>query len=157
MGQRIGGPAHPDWETISNYDGSSVVLRLADGYNGSPSAMQVARSKMYAIPGAGGVYATAGDLAAFAHAVFEGGLIAKTSAKHMTTVSPGHETHYALGWVVKTRDGRRVFSHTGGTNGFVTSLECYPDLKMSIIILSNFGFTNMGELRSRVAKRVFGN
>ena len=144
----------PEWASIS-YDGASVVPRLATGYNGTSTALQVAHSKMYSIPGAGGVYATASDLAAFAHAVFEQGLISNETVTRMTTVPSEREVPYALGWVIKDRNGRKLYRHDGGNNGFVTSLEYYPDTKISVIVLSNFGFASIGDLRDRVAKALF--
>lgn len=144
----------PPWDSLS-YDGHRVIAGLASGYNGSPGELQVASSKMYAIPGAGGIVTNAGDLTDFTHALFEGELLAPDTLKAMTTVAPGQSVPYALGWIVKKREGRTVYVHDGGNNGFVTSLEYYPDEKLTIVILSNLGYVAMGAVRDEVARLTF--
>ncbi len=141
----------PPWDSIA-YDGHVVLAGLANGYNGSPSVLQVAHSKMYAIPGAGGIVTNAVDLVAFTHALFEGDLLAEPTRRAMTEVLPEQSVPYALGWIVRERDGRTVYVHDGGNNGFVTSLEYYPEEQLTIVILCNLGFVPMGALRDEVAE-----
>ena len=57
-------------------------------------------------------------------------------------------------WVVRPRDGRRTLGHDGGNNGFVTALELEPDAQLSLVILSNLGYVDLAELRTRVAELV---
>ncbi len=142
----------PPWDSIA-YDGARVVPMLATGYNGSPQALQVAHSKMYSIPGAGGIVASGRDLVAFAHALFTGELLKPESVEQLTTVAQGQSVPYALGWFVREREGQRVFAHDGGNNGFVTSLEYYPESQLTIVILSNRGFAPLRELRDGVAAK----
>jgi len=141
----------PPWGELK-YDGASVVARLASGYNGEPKAIQVSESKMYAIAGAGGVYATARDLAAFAHGVFEKGFLGPETLAEMTALPEGAKAPYALGWGVGDRDGRKAYRHDGGDNGFVTSLEYFPESGVCVVILSNYGFAPIGEIRAAAAE-----
>ncbi len=140
--------------TDGRYSGALAVPRLASGYNGKPEALQGAKSRMYAIPGAGGVYATARDVAAFARGVFQGGFLSPESIAEMTRVPEGVKTSYALGWAVSKRLEKTVYRHDGGDNGFVTSLEYFPELDLSIVVLSNYGFAPMGEIRAKAAEAI---
>ncbi len=49
----------------------------------------------------------------------------------------GHFSLYGLGWFLEEYDGRKVVSHTGGVNGFVTSITMLPEEKLGIIVLTN--------------------
>ena len=69
----------------------------------------------------------------------------------MFTPDPSVHERYADGWVVSEREGHVRHAHTGGTNGFLSSLEHYPELDLTIVILSNLGFTNLGELSRAIA------
>ncbi|HEY0678081.1 MAG TPA: serine hydrolase [Chitinophagaceae bacterium] len=44
---------------------------------------------------------------------------------------------YGLGWMLNDYNGKRVISHTGGVNGFVTSVTLIPEEKLGIIVLTN--------------------
>jgi hypothetical protein len=49
----------------------------------------------------------------------------------------GHFSLYGLGWFLQEYDGRRIVSHTGGVNGFVTSVTLIPEDNLGIIVLTN--------------------
>ena len=42
----------------------------------------------------------------------------------------GHFALYGLGWFLEEYDGREIVSHTGGVNGFVTSVTLIPEEKL---------------------------
>ncbi|MEI6575931.1 MAG: serine hydrolase [Bacteroidota bacterium] len=44
---------------------------------------------------------------------------------------------YGLGWELQDYEGRAVVSHTGGVDGFVTSVTLIPAEKLGIVILTN--------------------
>lgn len=140
--------------TGGGYSGEAVLANLATGYNGAPDALQVAQSKTYAIPGAAGIVCSAEDLLSFASA-FEGEKLLGAEARtRMTTVETGQSVPYAIGWVVRARGEALTLVHDGGNNGFVTSFEHETDTRLSIVILSNLGYVDMAELRSRVSELV---
>lgn len=140
----------PPWDEAS-YDGPVTIPRMATGYNGTPQWQQVAYSKMYTIPGAGAAYGTADDLDSFARAMFRDGLLPPELRQAAVQVD-GARVPYALGWVVRERHGQRVYRHDGGNNGFMTSLEYYPDRGLTVIVLSNLGFTPIEEIRDRLGE-----
>lgn len=49
----------------------------------------------------------------------------------------GHFALYGLGWFLEEYEGRKIVSHTGGVNGFVTSITLLPEEKLGIIVLTN--------------------
>ncbi len=44
---------------------------------------------------------------------------------------------YGLGWMLEDYAGKKVVSHTGGVNGFVTSVCLVPEENLGIIVLTN--------------------
>ena len=49
----------------------------------------------------------------------------------------GHFALYGLGWFLEEYCGRKIVSHTGGVNGFVTSVTLLPEEKLGIIVFTN--------------------
>ncbi len=49
----------------------------------------------------------------------------------------GHFSLYGLGWFLQEYCGREIVSHTGGVNGFVTSVTLIPEEKLGIIVFTN--------------------
>lgn len=53
---------------------------------------------------------------------------------------PYNQTHYALygmGWALQDYEGCEIVSHTGGVNGFVTSVTLMPEENLGIVVLTN--------------------
>ena len=48
-----------------------------------------------------------------------------------------HFALYGLGWFLQEYAGRKIVSHTGGVNGFVTSVTLIPEEKLGIVVLTN--------------------
>lgn len=49
----------------------------------------------------------------------------------------GHFDLYGLGWMLQEYEARQIVSHTGGVNGFVTSVTLVPEEKLGIVVLTN--------------------
>lgn len=49
----------------------------------------------------------------------------------------GHFALYGLGWFLEEYNGKKIVSHTGGVNGFVTSVTLIPEEKLGIVVLTN--------------------
>lgn len=52
---------------------------------------------------------------------------------------------YGLGWFLQEYSGRAIVAHTGGVNGFVTSVTLVPEEKLGIIVLTNTDANNFYE------------
>ncbi|HYE53347.1 MAG TPA: serine hydrolase [Chitinophagaceae bacterium] len=69
--------------------------------------------------------------------------IGQTTMPHSIIGGGGHmfnKTHfnlYGLGWVLNDYNGKKLISHTGGVNGFVTSVTLVPEEKLGIVVLTN--------------------
>src|ERR1700744_3482044 len=50
---------------------------------------------------------------------------------------------YGLGWFLKDYAGHRMVYHTGGVNGYVSSVTMIPDMNLGIIILTNTDQNNI--------------
>ena len=92
--------------------------------------------------GAGGIVSTASDMAKWDLAFFGGKVIPAQDVALAT--SPGAlpamgKSHYGFGWLVDTYDGQSRLWHNGGTLGFNASLQTYPALGQTIIVLSSAG------------------
>jgi CubicO group peptidase (beta-lactamase class C family) len=48
-----------------------------------------------------------------------------------------HFALYGLGWFLEEYSGRKIVAHTGGVNGFVTSVALVPEEKLGILVFTN--------------------
>lgn len=56
-------------------------------------------------------------------------------AKHIFNRTNFHL--YGLGWALQDYEGWEIISHTGGVNGFVTSVTMIPALNLGVVVLTN--------------------
>lgn len=49
----------------------------------------------------------------------------------------GHFNLYGLGWGLMDYEGTEIVSHTGGVNGFVTSVTLLPEINLGVVVLTN--------------------
>ncbi len=70
----------------------------------------------------------------------------------------GHFALYGLGWFLEEYSGRKMVSHTGGVNGFVTSVTLVPEEKLGIIVFTNTDANAFYEaLKWEIADAYLGN
>jgi CubicO group peptidase (beta-lactamase class C family) len=53
---------------------------------------------------------------------------------------------YGLGWVMEDYNGKEMISHTGGVDGFLTSVVLVPSEKLGIVVLTNQDNQNLFHL-----------
>ncbi len=89
--------------------------------------------------------------------------IAQTRMPHSIMGNGGHmfnKAHfnlYGLGWFLEEYAGRKIVAHTGGVNGFVTSVCLIPEEKLGIIVLTNTDANNFFEaLRNEIQDAYLG-
>lgn len=69
--------------------------------------------------------------------------ITQTRLPHSILGNGGHPftkvnfSLYGLGWMLEDYAGKRMVSHTGGVNGFVTSVTLIPEEKLGVVVLTN--------------------
>ncbi len=95
--------------------------------------------------------------------VFSQGAIMQTRTPHSIMGNGGHYFNkghfalYGLGWMLSEYAGRKIVSHTGGVNGFVTSVCLIPEEKLGIIVLTNTDANNFYEaLRNEIEDAYLG-
>ena len=89
--------------------------------------------------------------------------IAETRTPHSIMGNGGHmfnKAHfnlYGLGWFLEEYAGRKIVAHTGGVNGFVTSVCLVPEEKLGIVVLTNTDANNFYEaLRNEIQDAYLG-
>jgi CubicO group peptidase (beta-lactamase class C family) len=83
--------------------------------------------------GAGAIVSNPTDLTLFIESLFAGKLISKKSLAQMTQIKEG----YGMGVFQVPFDQRKGFGHTGGIDGFSSSLGYFPDSNVSVALNSN--------------------
>lgn len=88
--------------------------------------------------------------------VISAGAIAETWKPHSILGNGGHPFNrahfslYGLGWFLQEYSGRKIVSHTGGVNGYLTSVALVPEEKLGIVVLTNTDANNFFFNRSKV-------
>ena len=82
---------------------------------------------------AGGLQSTTTDLTKFAKALFDGKIIKKESLDEMIKIESG----YGKGIFAFPFGERRFYGHTGGIEGFESTLGYYPKEDMSVALVAN--------------------
>lgn len=113
-----------------------VVPGSAQGYVPSAVGRYSEVSDLGGAMGAGGIYTTAQDLAAWMRIYAEGGpLVTAMTTEAVTTA--GDSTGYGLGLFLDTERGQRRWHHGGADAAHRASFAYYPDLHGGYLILSN--------------------
>jgi CubicO group peptidase (beta-lactamase class C family) len=156
LGMHASGVEQPQPIAHDMYIGSAPVRGLATGYNGMPGFPELAWSQMYRLMAAGGVYATASDLALFFEGLRAGELLRPDLLVHCWTPAPGTGGLYGYGWMLRPLFGRPCIRHDGGNNGFMATLDYYPDEQLTFVVLSNYGFLDLDALRWELLSQISG-
>ena len=89
------------------------------------------------LKGAGGIYATTGDLAEFINAhLYDDNAVLKLSRK--PTFKVNNTMDIALEWhIINTKSGNTWYWHNGGTGGYTSSMAMDVETKKAVIVLTN--------------------
>jgi D-alanyl-D-alanine carboxypeptidase len=107
---------------------------------------------------AGGAFATAPDLVAFAQALWSGKLVSRAMADQFTTgtVKMGGSMSYAYGFGEATANGWREVGHNGGAPGVSTDFKSFPAEGIEIVVLSNIEAPAADEVMSLAVSALTG-
>jgi CubicO group peptidase (beta-lactamase class C family) len=106
------------------------------------------------IIGSGGIYSTLDDLYRWDQALYGESLVGRESlelAFTSGTNNAGEMLDYGFGWRIEDFEGHKVLRHGGSWVGFRTHILRIPDLKFSIVLLSNRADTDTEDFVDRVA------
>lgn len=122
--------------TCTGIDANAAILpQRAQGYRRSPRGIEHDGYISMTIPfSAGALYSTTGDLLKWEQALFSGKVLKPESLAKMTTP---FKSDYGFGVIIRSNDGHKLIAHGGGIEGFNTSLNYYPDDKLTVIVLGN--------------------
>lgn len=133
---------------------AAILPQRAQGYSPSPKGMVHAGYISMTIPfSAGALYSTTGDLLKWEQGLFGGKVLKPESLTRMTTP---FKDGYGFGLVIRTIDGHKLIAHGGGIEGFNTSLNYYPDDKLTVIALSNLNGGAPDQIATGLGKAALG-
>jgi D-alanyl-D-alanine carboxypeptidase len=128
----------------NTYYGSAtrIIPQRIPGYgpgtsNGFANADYLSMTLPYA---AGSLLSTVDDLAAWNEALPAGKLIKRETLEKAWTdykLKDGSATGYGYGWMIGTFEGRRLITHGGGINGFMSDGLLLPEERLIVVILTN--------------------
>ena len=139
----------------SGYDVSDAILpRRASGYSmagGKPrNAAYLSMTLPYA---AGSLYSTVDDLLIWDQALHAGKAIKSASVAAMFT---DYGFKYGFGQSIRAqKDGRRIWGHNGGINGFSTQINRLPDEGLTVIVLANIEQAPAGRIADKLTDLYF--
>jgi CubicO group peptidase (beta-lactamase class C family) len=119
------------------------------------------QSPTSAVLGDGGIYSSLDDLAKWDRALRDHTLLSAAEMQPgLTPIQPtagpakfpdGSTVSYGFGWFLDPYRGHKRMWHGGSTIGFRTTIECFPDDALTIIILANRADLNPEDLALKVA------
>jgi CubicO group peptidase (beta-lactamase class C family) len=112
---------------------------------------------------AGGLHSTTGDLLKWDQALNGETLVKKSTLEEIFAprVKINEDVglrysglSYGYGWMVGRENGRPVAMHGGSISGYLSNFVRYPQDKVTIILLTNDGRTNLGLITNEIAKQL---
>ncbi len=148
--------------TLAYEKGKNEVPLRAYGHTKEKTGWhETDESSTSAVLGDGGIYSSIDDLAKWDRALCEHTLLsAAEMGPALTPVQPtggaaktpdGPNVSYGFGWFVDPYRGHKRMSHDGETIGFRTTIQRFPDDKLTIIVLANRTDVNPEKLALKVA------
>jgi hypothetical protein len=130
------------------------IAKLATGYTRAGKASASADFIDMSLPfGGGNLYSTVGDLMIWQQALYGGSVFKPATLQAM--LKPVFND-YAFGLFVNQREGRVLYSHSGGIDGFNTFLQFDPQTQTSIAVLANAQDSNTQRLTKQLNDAVAG-
>ena len=151
--------------TIVYEYGKNVVAERAYGYTNDAGVwLETDQSSTSATLGDGGIYSSIEDLAKWDDALANHTLLSAAemqpaltpvtlpdTSQRVPDAEGGKPSNYGFGWFLDPYKEHPRMWHTGGTMGFRTVIERFPDDKLSIVILCNRVDLDPAELALKVA------
>ncbi len=130
----------------TSYDDLNAVIKYrALGYSLKDGEMVNAPYIDMSVPaGAGGLLSTVEDLFAWDQALRTDRLLSSSSREKMFTP---FLQNYGYGWEITEVDGKKIAQHSGGIEGFVSHFTRFLTEDACLIILSNFDFAPLSQVK----------
>lgn len=111
------------------------------------------------IRGDGGICGHALDLARWTRLLATGRVVPPRLYEQMiapTHLADGREADYGFGLSLVQPDEQRKVAHNGAMRGFSASAAYYPDVALTVIVLTNRGDVRTESIERRIARRLLG-
>ncbi|MGH9888071.1 MAG: serine hydrolase domain-containing protein, partial [bacterium] len=122
-------------------DTKRIIPHRAQGYDRAQGKLVNTEYISMQLPyAAGSLCSTVGDLVSWTNKLAGGQVVLPASYKQMTTpvtLPSKRPMSYGFGLTVDTIGGRRLVSHGGGINGFISSLMFVPEESLTVAVLAN--------------------
>lgn len=135
-------------------DYREILSHKASGYFLSGDKLICSEIDTMSAFSAGALYSTIPDLILWDEALYDEKLVSKET---MNEIFTPYKEGYGYGWVIDSNINRKRVNHSGGGNGFNHQFHRYIDDKVTILVLSNYGFSNSISINKGIAEIVFGN
>ncbi len=144
---------------------TGVVADLAQSIDPATDANAVARIEPAPAFGAawawsaGDLVSDVADVLAWDDAFFSGRIVSRADVARATepaALADGTATGYGFGWEIDRVDGHRRIFFDGGTFGFASTNQTFPDDRVRIVILSNSAAAPLTRLGQRVFEAYTG-
>jgi CubicO group peptidase (beta-lactamase class C family) len=138
VAQRIFAPLGMRDSRVKDVQGE-IIANSAQGYVPDDAGWRQARD-LASSAGAGGIYSTLEDLAAYMTNYRDATVGGRSAVEAVTTravLSNGDTTAYGLGMGVGRQRGRVRFQHTGGDVAHRTYFGYWPELDAGVLLMSN--------------------
>lgn len=123
---------------------------------------KIAYGKLDNMAPAGNIYSTIMDMSKWVQMLLANGKLGEKTVLPVSAIEqtrtpqsilgngghPLNKAHFALyglGWFLEEYSGRKIVAHTGGVNGFVTSVALVPEENLGIVVLTNTDANNFYE------------
>ncbi|MBC8068433.1 MAG: beta-lactamase family protein [Deltaproteobacteria bacterium] len=141
----------------ASFDPPNDVPGLAHGHAhfALGDAEPIQREARGWIHAAGGIYASAGDLARWDLALVDGKILRPPGMKKLTTprkLADGRSTEYGCGIGVRQIGGETVWSHSGAVSGFLAYNTVVPRTRSAVVLLVNTEGSSVGELHQEIVQ-----
>jgi CubicO group peptidase (beta-lactamase class C family) len=134
--------------TLAYQKGKNEVPHRAYGHTKEKDAWkETDQSPTSAVLGDGGIYTSVDDLINWDRALREHTLLSEAEMKPaLAPVEPsggpahypsGKSVSYGFGWFLDPYQGHERMSHDGGTMGFRTTIQRFPEDGLTVIVLAN--------------------
>jgi len=161
---RIFAPLKMD-NTLAFEKGKNEVLNRAYGHTREgDSFKETDQSPTSAVLGDGGIYTSIDDLTRWDQAIRNHTLLSEAEMQPALTpvhvadglpTSEGHTVSYGFGWFLDPYHGHKRMWHDGETIGFRTTIQRFPQDKLTIIMLANRTDIDPDKLALQVANLYF--
>jgi len=122
-------------QSVAFVQGQNEVLNRAMGYTvRNAEIIETDQSAYSAVLGDGGVYSSIADLTTWHRVGFGRALISDRLFSAMMT--PALE-RYGFGWRIDHFEGHTRYHHSGSTSGFRNFIAHFPDLDLTLMLLTN--------------------